>query len=201
MRQLWWDMAWCWLDPLDQAKPRWALYLSRHCLQFYSQLSNVDNYFSFAVQSLVCVHYCVLVLWDPRWGNNSSEGPALCEWGCVWGGSDVCPQPQVYHHGTALRGVWLAHTWVVSDLLFYTNDRTNQTNSQTSTRHFFSTPTGRMVSSHLLSVEVQPPWTVRKSGTCLMGQWMLYGLRTWTLCWMTTKSCASALGKSSSSLT
>lgn len=107
MRPLWWDTAWCWWDPLDQEKPRWVF--SRYCLQFYSQ------WFCFWVLYVSITVARVLVLWDTRCGNNSSERRAIRERWCVRGGSHICPQPQVYHHGTAVRGVWPAHTRVVSD--------------------------------------------------------------------------------------
>lgn len=126
-------------------------------LQWFLLCSVVSNFYC-----------CVIVLWGIRCGNYSSEGSALCEWWCVWGGADICPEPQVYHHGAAVWRVWLAHTWVVGDALYYIAKKSNL--YPTHTVPFSSNPIGQMVSSHLLSVEVQHQWTKRKSGTCLMGQ-------------------------------
>lgn len=60
--------------------------------------------------------------------------------------------------------------------------------------------TGQMVYC-LVSFGMElPPWTKRRSGTCLMGLWMLCGSRTWTRFWTTTRNCVWVLERSSNFL-
>ena len=137
----------------------------------------------------------VLVLPDTRSSHHSPQGTAVGERWCVRGGSHLRAQPEVHHHGAALRAVWPAHTWMVSiDSLISSKGETSFIHKPTS-----CPLVGLTASFPPWSVAGRCPWTRRRSGTCSTGPWTLCGSRTWTRCWTTTRSYVSALGRSWSS--
>lgn len=55
----------------------------------------------------------LLVLWGPKECPNIAERRNVTCWNWIWDNLDICPESQIHYHGSTLRRVWSAHTWMV----------------------------------------------------------------------------------------